>query len=424
MALRPTATPLWATDPTFSSGAESGLSPRLDPGAGIRGQGVLPESRIAARWENHVLGVHGDWLAYQDSLQQHAALQQWSAVAIPVVGTDVYRAVVGMRLQRSYGTLNVNDTQRQVLAIGGDLGTSNRVRVAHTADGSYPESTPPRLDSIPSFTNAQWAIAGAAGEIGLVNDGVQFAWTTDSTQTWNASAGYSGPPVVLALHYDGALGYFAITSGITNCFRGTTFANLSASATTSSIATPGASSFVAGEVELASNGSSLVLAATTAANYSALYLSTNGGATWVTALPQGTSNAATRHVNVTWSDYWQRYVCWCDTGEIYTSSTGSTWAQIGSARTPANGFLSGRGTLVSAGTAIVKPTKVSSAYGDLGGVAYSFDLGATWNYHYFAELGNIGATIAGLRGINGRIYATALGKLWRSGVLVAPSVEI
>jgi hypothetical protein len=63
---RPTDSPLFAYDATFSSGDESGLSPRLDPGAGFRAQGVYPNRRMPARWFNWLKGIHGDWINYLD----------------------------------------------------------------------------------------------------------------------------------------------------------------------------------------------------------------------------------------------------------------------------------------------------------------------------------------------------------------------
>lgn len=64
MTTRPTDSPAFATDATFSAGAESGLAPRLDPGAGVRAQGVYPEAQVPARWFNFLRGIVGDWLLY------------------------------------------------------------------------------------------------------------------------------------------------------------------------------------------------------------------------------------------------------------------------------------------------------------------------------------------------------------------------
>lgn len=70
MTLRPTISPLFATDATLGTGVESALSPRLDPGAGVRARGLLPNARFPARWFNSIRGVVGDWLAYLDEKTQ------------------------------------------------------------------------------------------------------------------------------------------------------------------------------------------------------------------------------------------------------------------------------------------------------------------------------------------------------------------
>lgn len=72
MTTRPTVSPLFATDATFSAGAESGLAPRLDPGAGFRGQGWYANTRFASRHFNFLRGLIGDWVSYLDQKTGHA----------------------------------------------------------------------------------------------------------------------------------------------------------------------------------------------------------------------------------------------------------------------------------------------------------------------------------------------------------------
>jgi hypothetical protein len=71
MTTRPTVSPLVATDATLGTGPESALSPRLDPGAGVRARGLLANNRAPARWFNWMLGLVGDWASYLDQKHQH-----------------------------------------------------------------------------------------------------------------------------------------------------------------------------------------------------------------------------------------------------------------------------------------------------------------------------------------------------------------
>lgn len=66
MTTRPTVSPLFATDATLGTGVESALTPRLDPGAGVRARGLLPNTRVPARWLNFLRGLLGDWVQYLD----------------------------------------------------------------------------------------------------------------------------------------------------------------------------------------------------------------------------------------------------------------------------------------------------------------------------------------------------------------------
>lgn len=57
------ALPRTATDSEFTSGAESGLSTRADPGSTLT-QGMLGAARYPARYMNWILGGLGDWLSF------------------------------------------------------------------------------------------------------------------------------------------------------------------------------------------------------------------------------------------------------------------------------------------------------------------------------------------------------------------------
>lgn len=68
MPTRPTLLASFATDATLTSGPQSGLSTRLDPGVGTRGQGFYQDRRLPARALSYLLGILGDWVAYFDPL--------------------------------------------------------------------------------------------------------------------------------------------------------------------------------------------------------------------------------------------------------------------------------------------------------------------------------------------------------------------
>ena len=92
MTARPGTSPLFATDATLGTGTESALSPRLDPGAGIRARGLLANTRAPARWFNFELGPHGDWLNYFDQKSAHV-FNLLNYGADPTAGSDATTAI-------------------------------------------------------------------------------------------------------------------------------------------------------------------------------------------------------------------------------------------------------------------------------------------------------------------------------------------
>lgn len=65
---RPSVSAAFSTNTNASAGPQTGLSTRLDPGSGLRAEGVYAETRLGARAFNFLLGIVGDWIGYLDSL--------------------------------------------------------------------------------------------------------------------------------------------------------------------------------------------------------------------------------------------------------------------------------------------------------------------------------------------------------------------
>ncbi len=61
---RPTIQPEWATDTNFTNGSMPGTPTKVDPGAGVRAEGVLPDRVFPAAHMNHQLASMADWIAY------------------------------------------------------------------------------------------------------------------------------------------------------------------------------------------------------------------------------------------------------------------------------------------------------------------------------------------------------------------------
>ena len=67
---RPTSDPSWATDANYPAGTDpwSAQPTRSTPSSGKRGTGYVPDTDDAAEEDNDVIGSHGDWINYFDSI--------------------------------------------------------------------------------------------------------------------------------------------------------------------------------------------------------------------------------------------------------------------------------------------------------------------------------------------------------------------
>jgi hypothetical protein len=68
MATPTTHLPTFATDELITSGADTGLSVRLEPSDPVKAQGHQANSRVAARIQNWLQGAVGDWLTHLASV--------------------------------------------------------------------------------------------------------------------------------------------------------------------------------------------------------------------------------------------------------------------------------------------------------------------------------------------------------------------
>lgn len=406
----------WATNPTYPTGSFpwSGQPVRVQPSGGVAAAGFVPAQQAPAELLNYQFGAAGDALALGAQTQVHAALQNWRQASILGGPTPVnYTELVGVLPVRSYDTNG--DRQRMPVALGANSSDSNRTYKSSSCDGSmwstYGEIT---ITGGGHLTNVNVSAAGEPGVIvvGQVSTPV-FAYSTDHGTNWTSTNLNSfGAGTVLGLHFaPGVPRYFAgHSSGV---FASATIGALS-SATVTTVPTPSSSAVTA--TEFADDGSTnIVLAAScAAASNAALYLSTNGGTSWakIQDLPATTGTA-----NVKYSKARGLFIAW-DKNSVWTSQTGAVWTQTAGSVAATSDMLSGAGTFAVAGYAIAKlwrNTTVSSLLWNWG-IAYSLDLGATWNTWGIGNPANLsGPTL--LRSFNNRLYLldAHTGSLWVSG---------
>ncbi|HET7545487.1 MAG TPA: hypothetical protein VFK05_36720, partial [Polyangiaceae bacterium] len=143
--------------------------------------------------------------------------------------------------------------------------------------------------------------------------------------------------------------------------------------------------------------------------------SVNDGVTWSSVSISGSANGA----GGAWSEELQRFVVLDGLGKLWTSPDGATWT-LQKTVAALVGLPFGQNSVAAVGPAIACiANRGANALGKYAqGVAYTLDLGATWNESYFAATTN--KPLTNLIAANGRLYATDGAALYQSGVLAAP----
>lgn len=161
-----------------------------------------------------------------------------------------------------------------------------------------------------------------------------------------------------------------------------------------------------------------------------IWHSTNTTA-WALAM---TGDASLTFMNVSWSSAHTKFFALASNGKLFSSPDGLTWTlQYTTAITATNEATARHGTFAIAGNCIAKVMSRNLG-GDskYPGIYYTMDAGATWHASAFAKgFGDTStdSTIAprelhSLIEANGRFYATDGIRIFRSGLLAAPTVPV
>ncbi len=356
-------------------------------------------------------------LSTDELATSHATLQSWRYTDLVPLTADVNHVISICGMLPVIGYTDLNDDRPRSIAATATVSAgspANAASFARSYEGSQWEEVF-QYQISPAIALPIGIAAGAAGQLVIIKaTGPAYNYSSDQGSTWAQTS--SGSANNLRAFYAAGHWYMAKSSGSVGV--GTSISTF----TTGSVALPGAASALAGPVSFATDGATVVVCGKGAASAdSTVWVSTDNGVTWTTSI------SLYRDANVAYSKYFGKFVIVDTGGSIFTSVSGAptTWVTTGTNASPANDFDFGsQDALACAGPAIVHsvttPTAWISGSGDPGsGIAYSLDLGATWNYSIFGLAEKIRVVE-----INRRIYAYDTRHIWASGPLAPPKREV
>lgn len=195
---RPANSPAFATAATFPAGANpwSSQPPRVAPSGAMQTQGFTPQADLAAEYVNYLIGNHGDWLAYHDTLFGVGMFGDGSDGSADLDGVNTYPwATLGgssYTLSRDVNLTNLTIRTGIQLAVGGSGQSTYRVfgTGVCTIEGTG-QAIVQQVGVGPGPTPSPAPLAGTVAGSGVGGAGQNAAGSAGTSMT-NAAGGAGG----------------------------------------------------------------------------------------------------------------------------------------------------------------------------------------------------------------------------------------
>lgn len=374
----------------------SGLARRYSPTDAELADGDTPDTPIAVQKINYLIALQGDALTVQD----HAALTNWGHfTSPPAIAT---RFLIPIPATNGAGGVLANRPSTFVLS--GIAGGTSQENVISQDLKSFEASAV--LSGFGPFATL------ASNDAGLLFGGLSSTvckYSADQGATFtNFTPGIGVQPT--AVYYTGSThiiagtGAVAFGDPVANTWTASTF-GFAVESAVQIIGNRNNGSVATILVMLTLNG----VTGDRATKYS-----TDNGATWIAA-----HTFVGVQANLTYSTAWGLFVVLTTSGELWTSPDGATWTKQKTAASLS--LVPGYAKSAALGDAIcciVNRTTGTGVNNNIG-IAYTFDLGATWYESYFGDITNA-SSLRVLIAANGRLYASDDTRVYISGALESP----
>jgi hypothetical protein len=401
--------PTWATDETFASGSQTGETTRLEPSAGVKAQGIIPDRTAAARRHNWLLGSICDYLQYLSAMplvnwqsSMHPALNPLNGNGILCATDKQHMFVTGLisagesKVWRNSvakftsGTLDrsIYDAIDGAVAVPGDGGDALKTGILGALDlnvNGWLDVTPTGLGTGGGATTHHSMCFTEA-----INPGVLLFTGSGSTignnirrsinygDTWSTVACHAGADGYRDTAYDGA--NFYATPVADGSFKvGKSLVGASWAATTGALSGAFWATAINLRIRAGAVGNLIVFSHNEDADHRTVNYTTDAGVTW-TDSGSVDSVAALGITDIAYSPVSEDWYALMKEGEVNRSTdNGATWASMG------NTGLDTAMALKIDGGALVAFGMMS---GGVASVSYSVDEGATWNLIRLGQAGD------------------------------------
>lgn len=360
--------------------------------------GASPDTPIPADYENAREAMHYD----AHAVQLHEAMHRWGT---SVVGSSTF--VPGSFVAPIFypGTVGPAGARQNGVIVGGRYNASSLIEIS--PDGV----TFSAQRNTGANYNWQCFATGPTGLIfgDLVTSAGAFTYSTNFGQTWaTATIGGSTP-------------MFSCLKGASYYLAGDHNGKIWHSATVNGSYTSVTVDVVyAYAIQIVEGGSNTIALMNIGASSGAtrIYHSADGGLTWTHASSFGPGNSG-YDASICYSSVWGQFIALTANGEFWASADGATWNKYKTVSQLAGGsFKAGANQIFACGPVIgvlIENAVTNGLYAR--GLAYTADLGTTWNETYFGQPEDSTLTLNCLTAVNNRFYACDKFNVYRSGAI-------